>query len=198
MMRRLIYGITGLRPGRNAGMALWLAAGVWLMTACGKDDNEQYSNDYTCYFTFTTQYHPTSLLTLALDNPGSFVNVTVQLASGVHQLHITSNNGRDVEDVVITTDKENYLIGNVGANGSIIVGCSVFDGLKAYDGQCPNCLGNYTGNSYPLAWASNGQAVDCAKCGRRYELSYDGRTDEGRALLQYKVTYDGNTLTVHN
>lgn len=179
-----------------------VAAVAWLtltatLSSC-EDSQEQYTREYTCYLTFNTQFHPASLLTLALGNPGSFVRVDVKNISGAHHLYIYSNNGRDQEEVTITTDKENYLIGNVGANNSVIVGCTTFSGLRAYDSQCPNCLENFTGNSYPLTWASNGQAVECTKCGRRYELNYEGRADEGRQLLQYRVAYNGNMLTVHN
>lgn len=168
------------------------------MTACG-DTYDEYSTKYPCAFTFDTRNHPTSLLTLVLgNNPGAYVRVDVSLYNGIHRLDISSNNGRDSERVDITTDKENYQIGNVGADNSIIVGCSTFNGLRAYDGQCPNCLENFSGNSFPLEWTDNGQAVTCAVCGRRYELNYDGRADEGRALLQYRVTYDGAVLSVHN
>lgn len=173
------------------------AACVLLAASCS-DTEEQYTTEYTCYFTFSTQLHPTSLLTRVLDNPGSYVRVDVKLVSGAHRLYIYSNNGKDEEEVAVTTDKENYLIGTVGANSSIMVGCSTFNGAKAYDSQCPNCLSDYTGSSYPLTWTANGQAVECAKCGRTYELNYDGRTDNGKALLQYKVSYDGSTLSVHN
>lgn len=183
---------------RRFAAVLLLLAGTGLFSACTEDNEEQYTTEYTCYFTFMTQFHPTSLLTLSLDNPGSFVKVDVKLVSGAHQLHIASNNSRDMEDLTITTDKENYLIGTVGVNGSLIIGSSTFDGRKAYDAQCPNCLNDYTGNNYPLSWTSNGQAVECAKCGRKYELNYNGRTDNGKALLQYRVSFDGSTLTVHN
>lgn len=162
------------------------------------DAEEEYSTKYPCVFTFYTQSHPTSLLTLALDNPGTYVNVKVELVKGAHRLDISSGNGHDRETVLITTDRENYQIGNVGADNCIIVGCSTFDGLRAYDGQCPNCLIDYSGNRFPLVWADNGQAVTCGKCGRRYELNYDGRTDDGRALLRYHVAYDGAVLVVRN
>lgn len=170
------------------------------LTACEKAE-EQYSSTYPCVFTFYTQYHPTSLLTLALDNPGSYAMVKVSLMQGVHRLAISSNNGQDTENVTISTDRENYQIGNVGADNCIIVGCSTFNGLRAYDGQCPNCLSDYTNNSFPLTWANNGQAVECARCGRVYELNYDGRPDTGgKALLQYRVTYGGSgtVLAVRN
>lgn len=172
-----------------------------MMLAACDDAEEQYSSTYPCVFTFDTQYHLTSLLTLALDNPGSYVKVEVSLTQGVHRLAISSNNGRDTESITISTDRENYQIGSVGADDCIIVGCSTFNGLRAYDGQCPNCLSDYTGNSFPLTWTSNGQAVECAKCGRTYELNYDGRSDDGsKALLQYRVTYGGSgtVLAVRN
>ncbi|MGN1263484.1 MAG: hypothetical protein ACI4TW_05555 [Prevotella sp.] len=168
-----------------------------ILSSCSKDE-EQYTKEYICQFSFSTQLHPTSLLTLALANPASYVKVDVKTVSGTRRLDISSNNGKDTESITVSTDKENYMIGTVGANSSIIVGCSTFNGLKAYDSQCPNCLNDYTGNSYPLTWTSNGQAVECGKCGRKYELNYEGSTDNGKMLLQYKVDYNGTLLSVHN
>ena len=168
-----------------------------MLSACSKEE-EQYTKEYICQFSFNTQLHPTSLLTLALANPASYVKIDVKDASGTRRLEISSNNGKDKETITISTDKENYMIGTVGANSSIIVGCSTFSGLKAYDSQCSNCLNDYTGNSYPLTWTANGQAVECGKCGRKYELNYEGSTEDGKTLLQYKVDYNGTLLSVHN
>lgn len=182
---------------RGIALAALCAVAVAALTACD-DETEQYTNDYECYFTFETRYHQTSLLTLALDNPGSFVRVDVRQEQGVHRLYMYSNNGRDTETVMLTTDRENYVMGTVGANNSIIVGCTNFDGLRAYDSQCPNCLAAYTGNSYPMTWTANGQGLTCANCHRTYELNYEGRANDGKPLLQYVVSYNGNTLVVQN
>lgn len=166
--------------------------------ACSDDVQDQYSTEYPCRFTFDTRLHPTSLLTLALDNPGSFVRVDAVREGNLTYLTMSSNNGRETEQLPLTTDKENYLVGTMGANGSIIVGCSTFNGLRAYDSQCPNCLKERTGNAFPLTWTANGQAVECATCSRRYELNYDGRADNGAPLLQYKVGRNATTLSVYN
>ena len=188
MMRRICYMVAA---------ALLCVASAVLSASCSDDVQEQYSDEYRCYFTFDTQLHPTSMLTLAVDNPGSFVMVSASLVSGRTVLDISNWSGT-AEQVPINTDKENYLIGSMGANSSIIVGCSTFNGMRAYDAQCPNCLHDYSGRSFPLSWTANGQALTCAKCSRRYELNYEGRADSGRALLQYRVERNGVSLVVRN
>lgn len=188
----------GLSRRVNGCMAAVLAMLAVLLTACGDDAQEQYSTEYPCRFTFNTQLHPTSLITLALDNPGSYTRVDAVRKGSMTSLNVSSNNGRDTETVPLTTAEENYLVGNMGANNSIITGCSTFNGLKAYDSQCPNCLNDRSGTAFPLAWTANGQAVKCATCGRTYELNYDGRADNGRPLLQYKIGRNATTLSVYN
>lgn len=165
--------------------------------ACDSGE-ERYSREYLCQFTFNTQLHIASPLTRCLTNPGSFVRVDVKKELGVFNLFIYSNNGKEQEKLTLSTDKENYQMGQVGANNSIIVGCSNFNGLRAYDSQCPNCLDAYTGISYPLAWADNGQTVCCAKCNRKYQLNSDGITDNGHRLIEYRVRFDGQMLVVRN
>lgn len=165
--------------------------------ACDSGE-ERFSRAYPCQFTFNTQLHPASALTRCLTNPGTFVRVDVKKVQGVFNLYIYSNNGQEQEKLTLTTDRENYQIGQVGANNSIIVGCSNFNGLKAYDAQCPNCLDAYTGINYPLTWTSNGLALSCKKCSRIYQLNSDGVTDNGLRLLEYRVMYDGQKLIVRN
>lgn len=171
------------------------------LCSCDKAE-ETYGSNYPCAFSFDTRLHPTSLLTRVMDNPGSFVRVDVRKTQGINRLSISSNNGIDTEDLPITTDRENYRIGNVGAANSIIVGCSVFNGPCAYDSQCPNCIvtGDISGVSILLAWTRGGQAVTCGKCKRSYELNYDGRPTEtvGRPLMRYKIGYNGVEMTVYN
>lgn len=165
--------------------------------ACDSGE-ERYSMDYPCLFTFNTQLHITSALTRCLDNPGSFVRVDVKKELGVFNLFIYSNNGKEQEKITLATDKENYQMGQVGANNSIIIGCSNFNGLKAYDAQCPNCLDAYTGINYPLSFSSNGQTVSCSKCERIYQLNTEGITDNGLRLIEYRPRYDGRMLVVRN
>lgn len=180
---------------------MWLVAVTAVLSLCACDKaEEEYSRDYPCAFAFNTQLHATSMLARVLDNPGSFVRVDVRMTQGIHRLTISSNNGTDKEEIPITTDRENYRIGNVGAANSIIVGCSVFNGPCAYDSQCPNCIvtGGGTGTSIMLTWTNGGQAVTCGKCKRNYELNYDGRPTDGRPLMRYRVGFNGSEITVHN
>ncbi len=183
---------------KNWPTVVFLGMAAIVAGACNDDAQDLYSTEYPCRFTFNTQLHPTSLITLALDNPGSYTLINAVREGNMTSLSVSSNNGRDTETVPLTTVEENYLVGNMGANNSIIVGCSTFNGLKAYDGQCPNCLKERSGTTFPLAWTANGQAVKCATCGRTYELNYDGRADNGLQLLQYKVGRNATALSVYN
>lgn len=169
-----------------------------LLFASCDNSEERYSNEYLCQFTFNTQLHIASPLTRCLTNPGSFVRVDVKKEKGVFNLYIYSNNGEEQEKLTLATDRENYQMGQVGANNSIIVGCSNFNGLKAYDAQCPNCLDTYTGTNYPLTWGDNGQTVNCAKCKRSYQLNTEGITNDGLRLIEYRIRFDGKMLTVRN
>ncbi len=155
-----------------------------LPLSCNVDS--EYSTKYSCYLLFYTQYHSTSHIISAINPlaPGTFVKISLD------------------EDTSLTTDKENYPYTSgiyLGANNSIIVGCSMYGGLYAFDGQCPNCLANSSYRSYPLSWVS-GQEVKCAKCGRTYNLSTGvvASGDAGSQLLKYRATYDGTALIVHN
>lgn len=180
--------------GGGVGVILLLSL---LFFGC-TDGEERYNSTYPCQFTFNTQLHITSPLTRCLTNPGSFVRVDVKKEKGVFNLYIYSNSGKEQEKLTLVTDRENYQMGQVGANNSIIVGCSNFNGLKAYDAQCPNCLDEYTGINYPLTWTNNGQAVECAKCKRTYQLNSEGITEDGLRLIEYRIRFDGKMLTVRN
>ena len=187
-----------IRRSLYSACALWLSASM--LSSCD-DSTERYSTLYRCQCTFNTQLHQVSILTRTIDNPGSFALVKVTTEKGVKVLHIESNNGTDKETIRLTTEEENRLIGSVGANNSILVGCTNFNGMAAYDAQCPNCLEDFTGTNYPLTWTAKGQNVECAKCGRQYLLHSMGAcTEGGNRLIEYRVWLrnDGAMLTVSN
>jgi hypothetical protein len=173
-----------------------------LLSSCTEDT--KYSNAYLCSFVFYTQNHPTSLLTRALGNVGTFVIVTSTQRQGINHLMITAGGSNETEDIPMTTAIENERVNykDMGANRSLIVGLSNFDGLKAYDRQCPNCMEAHGGTNYPLSFSDNGQSVTCPKCHTIYNLNAEGMPTNGQqgnhALLQYKVVYDGSRLYVHN
>ncbi|MGM9707787.1 MAG: hypothetical protein ACI3YM_09320 [Prevotella sp.] len=187
-----------IRRSLYSACALLFSASV--LSSCD-DSTERYSTLYRCQFSFKTQLHITSILTRTIDNPGSFALVKVTTTNGVKVLHIESNNGTDQETIRLNTEEENRLIGSVGANNSILVGCTNFNGMAAYDAQCPNCLEDFTGTNYPLRWAAKGQQVECAKCGRQYLLHSMGAcTEGGKRLIEYRVWLrdNGAILTVSN
>lgn len=178
-----------------------------LLTLCivlsGCDVENQYGSPYACNFIFYTSYHTTSALSLSLTNPGTFVIVENQTQNGGVHLIITKQDNT-TEDLLLSTEKERRLsYGSMGANHRLIIGCSNFNGIKAYDGQCSNCLRDLGGVSYPLTWADNGRRLECKKCGRRYDPNTEGQPVDNaqkgdRNLYQYLITHNGELLHVYN
>lgn len=169
--------------------------------SCDKAE-ERYSTEYVCNFTFNTQMHPTSILARVWTNPGLFVRVEVARRNGVHHVLLYPGSGAGNEDIAMTTAIDNDRIdySHIGADGSIIVGCTTTNEWRAYDAQCPYCLGTHSSTSFPLSWTDNGQAVICngkGGCGRKYNLNYGASTD-GYRLIEYRVRYNGVLLTVRN
>lgn len=168
-----------------------------LLMACSAD--AQYSSTYPCNFYFDTGKHPTSILTRSLSNPGMWTFVSVRQSQGINHVMVTPNNG-DAEDIPMTTELENNRVNynNLGADNGIIVGCSSFSGIKAYDRQCPRCL-DKTKNS-PLNWDENKQMVKCPSCQSVYMLETGSCTTASIRLLEYKVVFagGGSPLQVHN
>lgn len=185
-----------------AGRGLGWAISLFFLFACSGE--QQYSTQYACSFVFFASSHQTSCLTLALGNPGQFVIVAPQTRQGVTHLMLTPNNG-EPEDLPMTTAKENDRVSyqNMGAQQRLVIGRSQFDGLKAYDGQCPNCMVEYGRTNFPLTWVDNGHRLKCDKCSRKYDPNADGIPTDGQRegdvrLLQYRADYNGERLFVHN
>jgi len=186
-------------------MSKWrhlLLVAALVLGACDADN--QYGSPYECSFVFFASSHPTSILTLAMTNPGTFITVTPKSEQGVTHLLMTANYGT-TEDLAMTTEKENRRLSyaSMGAHQMLIIGCSNFNGVKAYDGQCSNCLINLGGLNYPLVWTDNGQHLQCGKCGRVYDPNTEGIPVENgqksdRNLYQYAVQFNGETLHVYN
>ncbi len=168
-----------------------------LLTACSADP--QYSTTYPCNFYFDTGKHPTSIQTRSLDNPGMWTFVSVRQSQGINHVMVTPNNG-DAEDIAMTTEIENHRVNynNMGADNGIIVGCSNFSGIRAYDRQCPKCLDNARNSA--LEWDDNRQMVKCQSCQSAYMLENGSCTTAGIRLLEYKVAFSGpgSPLQVHN
>ena len=188
-------------------MLQWLLLPFYLFTfllfpSCTADP--MYGSPYACSFIFYTSYHPTSALTQALGNPSSYVTVSPQVRQGVMHLIMTTNGGEN-EDLTLTTEKEAKRLdySNMGANRRLIIGCSNASGLKAYDGHCSNCLREFGGLNYPLAWIENGRKLKCAKCARVYNPDADGLVVENgqegdRNLYQYAIVLNSEFLHVYN
>ena len=169
-----------------------------LLVACNADDI--VSRRYACHFVFSYEQHSTSLLFAAATNPGSYVYVTMtgDGKTTARHVYVTSNDGKTPrEDNIIATDKENYTTFQLGASNSIglIIGLTNFNGLWAYDRQCPNC-----GGSQALNFTGNRQQVNCGKCQRIYDLETGGIVsgDNGDALMRYFCSFDGMLLRAWN
>lgn len=172
-----------------------------LLSACTEDN--LYTTAYPCSFLFRGDYHSDCILNRVVDNPGMFVKVTVTSKLGVPTLNISPNTGDATEEIMLTTEIESrFDYSNVGADNSIILGCTVTGDLKAYDAQCPYCLESNSGTDYSLTWTNNGNSVVCDNCSRTYNLNYDGISDDGNRLLQYKMRVTaatvGKIITVSN
>ena len=173
-----------------------------LLHSCQADP--MYGSPYACNFIFYTSYHPTSALTLALGNPGSYVTVSPKVEKGIMHLVMTTNVG-ETEDLALTTEKEAKRLdySNMGANRRLIIGCTNASGVKAYDGHCSNCLINLGGVNYPLTWIDNGRKLKCAKCSRVYNPDADGLIIENgqegdRNLYQYAIMTNAEFMQVYN
>ena len=145
---------------------------VLVLCGCEKDEN-RYSTNYRCYFRYYTDLHPTTQLTYTLSDPGAYVFVRLETRGGLKRVLTESNRDgkRDTTNLTTAAETEfsNY---SLGAGDFLIIGNSVaLDGLRAYDGQCPNCLNQYNRPAYPLTWSDNGRMVNCNKCGRKYDLT---------------------------
>lgn len=162
---------------------------LFTLLSCGTDT--QYSTSYPCSFYFDTSKHPTSILTRSLSNQGMWTFVWVRQQQGINHVMVTPNNGEPTEDIAMTTEIENHRVNynNLGANNGIIVGCSNFNGIRAYDRQCPHCLEGSVKKA--LEWSKDKQMVSCGKCGLTYMLETGNCTTESIRLLEYKVGYSG-------
>lgn len=170
------------------------------LSACQAESN--VSRDYRCYFVFDTSLHPLPCqLTAIVGNSGHFCKIESSFVGGVRHLKTTRNYDGAIEDITLRTEKERQVTFALGANNCIIVGTSSYENrYVAYDGQCPNCLSDYNGSSYPLTWQKNGLQLHCAKCDRSYDVNNGvvAAGSSGRNLLNYNATFDGVLLRAWN
>lgn len=191
---------------------LFLALGLLslnLLGACDAEDS--ISRKYPCQFIFKTSFHPGSTIETALNGAGTYTFISAERKNGIWHIYSTLNDGRNkTEDIALSTASENYAnysYMGAGTNKDVtkngfILGQTNFNGLTAWERQCPNCIMQYGGTSYPLEWTGNRQSVTCGKCQRVYSLENGTITsgDRGDILMRYRVTYSGigSVLTVGN
>lgn len=182
-------------------MRCWLlAVACCLLTlwGCQKEEN-RYSTNYRCYFRYYTDLHPTTQLTYTISDPGAYVFVRLDSRGGLKRVLTQSNRDgkRDTTNLTTAAETEfsNY---SLGAGDVLIIGNSQsLDGLRAYDGQCPNCLSVHGRPAYPLSWCDGGQMVSCAQCGVKYDLN-NGAPQNGKEgdmrLMEYYPHIINTTL----
>jgi len=170
------------------------------LSACNTED--AIYREYRCYFLFDTQLHPQPCqLTGIIGNPGHFCKIEASVEKGVRHLKTTRNYDGNIEDILLSTDRENQQSCILGAGNCIIVGTSSYDNVFiAYEGQCSNCLNQYGGTRYPLTWQKNGNQLSCAKCGRYYDVNNGtvASGEGGKQLYRYQAAFDGQFIRVWN
>lgn len=176
--------------------AVMLFISIVMLVAC--DAENRISTRFPCNFYFNPKLHPGTSIETALTGLGSYTFISVK-NDGIWHIYSTINDGRNhTEDIKITTDRvegwDNRIKTHaLGANNGIIIGLSNFQGLVAWDRQCPNCITQYGGTNYPLELNGIRQSVLCKKCNRTYSLETGAITDgaKGDPLMGYGISYQG-------
>jgi len=179
-----------------------------LLAACTAEPI--FDNEYPPNFIFHVEYHRGSIIEDALSIAGTFVFISVP-TDGNPRYVITPNNADREEQFLPASEVERRLLeaqrqsafGTMGINRRLFVGTSHFDGLRAFDGHCPNCHADTGTRDCPLSWADNRQHISCARCGRTYDPNAGGAPLNAQkkgdlTLKQYRVSYDGKVLVVRN
>ncbi len=179
-----------------------------ILSACGAEP--VFDNEYPPNFIFHVDYHRGSIIEDALSIGGTFVFISVP-TDGNPRYVITPNNA-DREEVFLPVSEverrqlegqRKSAFGSMGINRRLFVGTSHFDGLKAYDGHCPNCHADTGTRNCPLNWADNRQHITCGRCNRTYDPNAAGvvlnaQKKSDLPLKQYHINYDGKVLSVRN
>ena len=182
-------------------MKKWFVALSVLLLFCACEAQNPISREYRCWFLFDQTYHPTSILFTAVQNPGSYAYVTTRGDGKKSVRHVTVKFNAlsyPVEDNIIRTDLENNLRYDLGANNDIglIIGCTRYDGPRAYDGSCPNCP-----TLRAMDWSGDDrQKVTCSRCNRTYDLDTGNiiSGEDGNILMRYNCAFDGTTVRAWN
>ena len=165
--------------------------------SCNAED--MISRNYSCRFLLDAQLHPTSKIVTAVNSPGYFVWVSFQRINGIVHFYVHPVDNSGDEEVILTTDRENQIEYMLGAYNGIIIGCTNFNGLAAYDQQCPNCLEQTGFPKYPLTGVEKRpMQVECANCKRVYSLETGSSETGGTPLYRYAVAIEGYQIRAYN
>ncbi|EFC74716.1 MAG: hypothetical protein KIC64_12020 [Prevotella buccae] len=172
-----------------------IVSALTLLASCGAE--APVNRTYPCRFYLDTRIHPVSKLITAVTSYNYYVKTTVDYRSGAFHVVTYSRDGQNnPEDLTLTAQTEIYAFTGgiyLGANKSIIVGLTNFNGPVAYDGMCPNCIEQYASVDFPLSWNTTVSEVKCDKCKRTYSLETGTITggNNGKPLMRYLVNYTG-------
>ncbi len=184
---------------KRTGIQIALAICCYfLLISC---EAESYiSRKYACSFRLYTEYHTTCMLVESLDQPQTFVKVSLSSLNGGYRMNATNQQNKS-ETIILSNEIEKQYYSNMGINlgakNLIIIGQTTFYGIQAFDGTCPNCS-----NTPELSWVEKSAKVKCNQCQRVYDLNTSAilEGENGDALMRYYVGYQGRgtLLEVHN
>ena len=141
-------------------------------------------------------------LNSSLNNPGEFCTITAH--NNTYIFHSPGLREDYVHEITELERKSNFVLGLSG----LIVGTPIMaeqlttqSAVVCFDLACPNCY-EEAAITRNLTLRES-QRVECARCGRRYDLNTQGILidgPDGRSLFRYRANYypSGYTLTISN
>ena len=170
---------------------LLICASLTLLMSCGAES--MYSG-HQCYFIFSTEMHPSTVLTGSITGDDGFCLVYKGIDKGVNKVFVekygtTDENSPYAYTTSIEPTVESLVI---GWDNGLLIGYSAIEGkILAFDRHCPRCENSAKAK---LQWNGSAKSVKCPVCGTVYNLSISGNGLE----LYYNATYDGRFLRVVN
>lgn len=169
------------------------------LSSCDKAE-QPYSNHIARLTLSATNLIPQ--LNSSLNNPGEFCTITAH--NNTYVFHSPGLREDYVHEITELERKSNFVLGLSG----LIVGTPIMAeqlttqaAVVCFDLACPNCY-EEAAITRNLTLRES-QRVECARCGRCYDLNTQGVLIDGptgRSLFRYRANYypSGNTLTISN
>lgn len=175
---------------------LLICSSLTLLMSCGAES--MYSG-HQCYFIFSTEMHPSTVLTGSITGDDGFCLVYKGIDKGVNKVFVekygtTDENSPYAYTTSIEPTVESLVI---GWDNGLLIGYSAIEGkILAFDRHCPRCENSAKAKLQWYKEENNDPTrnVKCPVCGTPYNLSISGNGLE----LYYNATYDGRFLRVVN